>query len=419
MRGVLLFAALLVGLGGCEDKDRVRRIEVPPIAESEFLPSGGAAPSPAQDRGETGHDHGPPRIIVAIMEHAGRPWFFKMRGPAADMHPEIEHFVALLHSVEFTEGGPEFEAPGHWERLEATGMRHAAFRFGHAGHPVEFTVVGLGPEAGALLPNVNRWRGQLGLGPIDESELERVVRRFELGGRELVIVELVGGPPSGGRVGGPPSGGRVGGPPSGGQVGGPPSGGQVGGPPSQRQAGDRPAGPRAQDRPEDSQGAEPGENAAENPGTGSGQGGITPLRYEVPPGWREQEASGMRRASLAVMEGGEVAADVSVIPLAGGAGGMRMNVNRWRGQVGLEPVEAAALKAMRVAVPIDGGKMADHFDFEGRDEGGSARRILVVVHERGGRTWFIKMDGRAEVVGREREAFLRFVRSIRFGGPQS
>src|ERR1051326_1691120 len=74
------------------------------------------------------------------------------------------------------------------------------------------------------------------------------------------------------------------------------------------------------------------------------QGGTqaAPVQWTVPAGWEQQPASGMRVGSFAVNKDGQ-RADVSIIPLAGISGSELDNVNRWRGQVGLPPVDAAKL----------------------------------------------------------------------------
>lgn len=309
-------------------------------------------------------------MIVAIIEHEGRNWFFRMLGPAADVPAEVQHYVTFLQSIDFDETGPQFVVPDHWQSLEATGMRYAAFQFGHAGHPIELTVVPLGAEAGSLLANVNRWRGQLNLPPMTEAQLPEVVMRHELSGREVVIVDI-----GGGRGGGAADGGNM-----------------------------------ADAHPG------PGTPADAVPDAPSSVNAARVL-YEAPDGWTDREATGMRHASLAVMEGEQMLADVSVIPLSGGAGGMLANVNRWRQQVGLQPIDEQGLEQALIPVTIDGGKEAVYVDLVGEPNAeGERLRILTAVHRQGDLTWFIKMTGEVEAVGEQKQAFEQFVKSIRFDG---
>ena len=64
------------------------------------------------------------------------------------------------------------------------------------------------------------------------------------------------------------------------------------------------------------------------------------LQYTLPAGWEKKALTQMRVASFGISEDGKQA-DVSVIPLAGMAGGDPANVNRWRGQVGLAALPEA------------------------------------------------------------------------------
>lgn len=50
--------------------------------------------------------------------------------------------------------------------------------------PVEIAVTRFGGRVGGELANVNRWRGQIGLEPIGEDELESAISRFAATGFE-------------------------------------------------------------------------------------------------------------------------------------------------------------------------------------------------------------------------------------------
>jgi hypothetical protein len=117
-----------------------------------------------------------------------------------------------------------------------------------------------------------------------------------------------------------------------------------------------------------------------------------------------------------VRDGGN-SAEVSVVPLAGDGGGARANVNRWRRQLGLEPIndDAQLRKELRELDVADG--KAPYIDLMGRDPTGPQRMLGAwIVH--GGQTWFIKMKGSPELVGKQQAAFEAFVKSIRFADGQ-
>src|ERR1051326_221046 len=67
-----------------------------------------------------------------------------------------------------------------------------------------------------------------------------------------------------------------------------------------------------------------------------------PLHWTTPAGWQQQPASGMRVGSFAIKKDDQHA-DVSIIPLGTVAGSDLDNVNRWRGQVGLPPIDESKL----------------------------------------------------------------------------
>ena len=63
----------------------------------------------------------------------------------------------------------------------------------------------------------------------------------------------------------------------------------------------------------------------------------TKLIWEKPDSWIPSEGSSMRLASFAIPYSGGTG-DLSVIQLGGDGGGLKSNVNRWRGQLNLEPM---------------------------------------------------------------------------------
>jgi hypothetical protein len=97
-------------------------------------------------------------------------------GPAAGEQPAEIHF----------------EIPPGWNQAPAGGMRKAAFDVGDAEKHALVTVIDLGPEAGGLLANVNRWRGQLQLPPISQDELAKQVKPLPVDGQKGDYVELFG-----------------------------------------------------------------------------------------------------------------------------------------------------------------------------------------------------------------------------------
>lgn len=61
-------------------------------------------------------------------------------------------------------------------------MRVATYEAPGPDGPVEVAITRFPGNVGGELANINRWRGQMGLPAIDESELESVIERFEASG---------------------------------------------------------------------------------------------------------------------------------------------------------------------------------------------------------------------------------------------
>ena len=137
------------------------------------------------------------------------------------------------------------------------------------------------------------------------------------------------------------------------------------------------------------------------------------IRWEVPAGWKQVPGSGMRFATLQMSEE-DPALALTVIPLAGQSGSLVANVNRWEGQLGLPSTPEAQLSKVVQRVEAGGVKI-DVVDLTGVEQEGGRQRILgaIVPHE--GRVWFFKTTGPAEKMGKQKEKFDQFIRSIRFG----
>src|SRR5450756_2144735 len=139
--------------------------------------------------------------------------------------------------------------------------------------------------------------------------------------------------------------------------------------------------------------------------------GLPALKYALPDGWKEKPLTQMRVASFSVADGGKQA-DVSVIPMGGMAGGNVANVTRWRGQVGLPPVDDDAVQKMTEKVVI-ASQDADMFDIAGTSPGsGDSERIIASVLHQDNTAWFFKITGDADLVEKEKPAFIAFLKSV-------
>ncbi len=127
--------------------------------------------------------------------------------------------------------------------------------------------------------------------------------------------------------------------------------------------------------------------------------------YSLPAGWSELQPSATRNVNLLA---GDPALECYVTVLGGGAGGVAGNVNRWRDQVGLEPISAAEVEALpRLAMLGGEAHLAEAV--------GAEKAILGTLSARGSTSVFVKMIGPTELVAREKEAFLAFCASLGTG----
>lgn len=133
------------------------------------------------------------------------------------------------------------------------------------------------------------------------------------------------------------------------------------------------------------------------------------LAWTLPTGWSQSQGGGaMRFATLKSPVAGKV--DVSVTVLSGEAGGELANVNRWRNQIGLPPLDGAALAAARKPVRARVGPVS-LYDFT--SEGAQRSRVVAGFTVVAGNTWFVKMSGDEAAVGQARPDFVRIVESLR------
>ncbi len=142
--------------------------------------------------------------------------------------------------------------------------------------------------------------------------------------------------------------------------------------------------------------------------------GLPPLKYTLPDGWKEKPPTQMRVASFEISQNGK-SVDISVVPLSGMGGGDFANVNRWRGQVGLQPTEDGIIQQSAEKVTV-AGQPADLYDIGGAATGGNAaQRIIAVILHRDDVVWFFKMDGDSELAEQQKPAFVSMLKSLQFG----
>jgi len=162
---------------------------------------------------------------------------------------------------------------------------------------------------------------------------------------------------------------------------------------------------------------------------GDSHGGAQAARafgWKTPAGWEEQARrdGSIRKGSWAVA--GEPRTDCSLVMLGGSGGGLALNVNRWRKEMGLAEVGDDVVAAMprRTLLKTE----ATYVDLTGAFSGGRSgsgaldgARMLGLILSLPRTTLFLKFTGPAAVVKAQRGAFEALGDSITFGpvGPRA
>ncbi len=324
LRAVLLM--LTIAAAGCGKAEEVRRYRAPK--------------EPAW------------RMLAAIVPAQDVTWFFKVSGPSEHVGPHRDEVVGFLRGLTSEEGQIRWSLPKGWSEEAGSGDRQASLTFGAREPKLQMTIVRLAGDGGGLLPNVNRWRDQMGLAKIGQDALEGAVRKIEADGLQVSLLDLTGPKRPAMR--------------------------------SPHGMGGAPAASRGQPSLDDVRGM---------------------FRYELPPGWQENPEPGQGR--IFEFRAGEALVTFSI--LGGEGGGLAANVNRWRQQAGLEavPDDQAASWTRQVRFL---GRDAWSTEAVGKD-----RAIVVTFGLNPEFSMFLKLDGTPAAVRAQREPFDALARSFRMG----
>jgi hypothetical protein len=128
--------------------------------------------------------------------------------------------------------------------------------------------------------------------------------------------------------------------------------------------------------------------------------------YTTPAAWVELPASGIRKANFEIItETGK--ATVTVLTFPGDVGGILPNINRWAGQIGLNPTNLEDLPKFTSSYII-----AEHSGLFVRLEG-EEQSILGGILSFHGFTWFFKMQGDSATVMAQEVNWRQFLDSIK------
>ncbi len=310
-------------------------------------------------------------------------------------------------SVAVAEPNPvQWKLPAGWKPLPAHEMRYAGFSISDSDPQAMVTVA---QAFGSLQMNVQRWEKQLDLPPTPEDQIGSLVQLTQVAGGPAALIDLSSKSKAEGgngqrirvaiiRRGNAPWFFKLSG-----------ASETVAAQSANFDAflasvhfTDAPTDDAASDQPDAQADAGPSSNA---PAAGSDPG----ITYTAPGDWVSQPVTDGFRVLLFKAGSGPQQADASVAKLVKNSGTILDNVNRWRGQIGLKPVDD--ISKVNSEQRTVGGEAATVFDLAGAASG---KRLIVALVPHGEFWWFFKLNGMTEAVGAQKAAFDSFLASIQF-----
>src|SRR5262245_18812283 len=135
-------------------------------------------------------------MLAAIVPHKDQATFFKVVGPAAAVDKVANEFAAFLTSVSIEKEGGKMTwlLRPTWTQEEGTGMRLATIHIPAEPKPLELTVTQLAWRGTTddTISNINRWRGQMQLPPINAKQLDEETQEIKAGDNTITLVDLKG-----------------------------------------------------------------------------------------------------------------------------------------------------------------------------------------------------------------------------------
>jgi hypothetical protein len=136
--------------------------------------------------------------------------------------------------------------------------------------------------------------------------------------------------------------------------------------------------------------------------TASGAG----LAWSAPAAWTPKALGPMRKGSFSIKtDSGEL--DLSITAFPGATGGLEANLNRWRGQVGLDPLSPQ--EVITAAEKFE----ANGLQFTVVDYAGNGKRLVGAVVQYGGDSWFFKLMGPDAPVAGQKAGFVEFLHTVK------
>lgn len=357
----LLSLLVLSFLTGCQKQDEISRYTVKKMPAVERPAKAPTTPrSPMRPAG-----HGPgdsERMLGAIAAQGRTLWVFKVAGEKDTVADQMPAFLSLIQSLKFGKDEkvpPEWTLPEGWTEKkddDPKGMRFTTLLVKTDGDDLPLTVTRLPlpgdrPIDGMPLMIVNLWCEQLGIPEKTASDLKAEEQPKDAEVRQLEV-----------------------------------SGQQV--TLVNFLAAASPVAPKP-NQPATAQGVP---------------------QWKVPEGWKTDRGNEFSLAAFAVADGDRAIK----ITVSRAGGDLRQNLNRWRGQLGLQSWSQEEMEKTAKTLKVDGhdGTSVDLVGNDQRTQKPSC--TLGVIVPRDGEAWFFKLTGDVELAKREKENFEAFVLSVKF-----
>ena len=342
-RAVFFTLSLFAGAGCTDQGPDIKRYQAPRVEAAAPRPEKKVAAGAKTDR-----------MLAVLVTEKDSTWSFRLLGPLDAVAAHEPKFLEFLKSVKFGDDPPlKWTEPEGWKQVPGPAIRFATLKTGPDPKDLEMTIVALPKTGGAILPNVNRWLGQLEQAPVTEKGLADITRPIEIDGRKGTLVDIQG------------------------------------------QVGDKGMMPPMKKAPAIPKRTEPEK-----------------LKYDVPQGWEKVAPKNQLISDQFNIQDGKDKAEATIVVLPGGAGGELANIQRWRDQVKLPPaadVEELLMDFQKIDTGVGKAGMVDLINpkLEG------ANRLIGVIIPTEGSTFFLKLMGPSELVGRNKARLEAFAKSLK------
>ena len=357
VQSVVIGAMLCLLLAGCQNRDEIKRYTVKKLPHSkreavaEMPPRGAMPPGHGQALNE--------RMLAAIAPQGRTFWIFKLMGSKDAAAEQMEEFLSLVQSLKFSDdetATPEWTLPEGWtERkdVEPGTTRFATLTVKADGEEMSVSVTRLPFPPGRPTDGVPLMIVNLWceqLGLPEKKESDLTAEE-QPKGAEVQQLEVAGKQIT-----------------------------LVNFLAAEKSAPPTPVATRGQPK------------------------------WTVPEGWKEVAGNEFSLAAFAVTEG-----KMSVKTTVSRAGGdLLQNLNRWRGQLGLESWSKEEMQKSAKILSVSGsdGTLVDLVGTDAKSKKPSC--TIGVIIPRGESAWFFKLTGDVELAQREKANFEAFVQSVKF-----